>query len=338
MSKTGLYSTAWKSVGSAPGSLKSIQYVSVDTLETVAKSFLKNIKAHQESNSGFAGSSAGSYTNSVYTKDLFTKLFSKVKCFSRDIELSSTDMNVLLKYLSRDLPRLSIKDDTIKINLAATSFANIEPVSEQDRAVAALKQTIHDIAARIDGLSTRIEECDNKAKTALASKSSHGKTVARYALRSRKLAQTTQVDSFNMLANLEQTLTSIDTATSTVDIMASLKQGVGILSTLNQSVGGAEKVAELVDELQDNIADTDEISREISSLGIQVDEAEIDDEFEQLLAEENKKKNASAEQSDKKPQQALEDVLKSAPLPPKEVPSAEKDDDIADKLSSLQLE
>lgn len=338
LAKAGLYSTAWKSAGKTPGSLKAAQYVCVSVLESIAKALLEEIRVHQDTNQGFAGASSGSYTQTVYTRDLFYKLFHDIKCFGRRVQLSNLDMDVLLKYLSRDLPRISIKDDTIKVNLLATSFANIEPVSEQDRAVAALRQTVHDVVSRIEGLSARIQDCDNKAKEALASKSSNSKTVARYALRSRKLAQTTQESSFDMLANLEQTLVSIDNASSTVDIMASLRQGVTILSSLNQAVGGAEKVAELMDELHDNIGDADEIGREISSLAGNISDAELEDELEQMLVEEKQKEHASTPitESRTESETSIEDTLNSAPKPP-QTPPKSKEEDLVDQLSSLQI-
>lgn len=348
LTKTGLYSSAWKSAGNSPGSLKHMQYVSVSALETAATQLLGAIRLHQDTNQGFAGSGgAGSYTQTVYTKDLFLKLFSKISVDGRKLSFSALDLDVLLRYLSRDLPRVSVKDDTIKVNISAKSFADITPVSEQDRAVANLRQTVHDVILRIDGLSAKIEACDKNAKEALASKRSNSKTVARYALRSRKLAQTTQENALDMLANLEQTLASIDNASSTIDIMASLQQGVGILSSLNRAVGGAEKVAELVDELHDTMADTEEIGREISSLAAGVDEADLEDELEELLKEEQakeKKRNEPSKKIEAKPEEnaqispnlSVEEQLKTAPKPPQTIPKLTTED-LAEELSQIHI-
>lgn len=348
LTKTGLYSSTWKSAGNSPGSLKQMQYVSLSALETAATHLLGAIRLHQDSNQGFAGSGgAGSYTQTVYTKDLFYKLFHKISLDGHKFSFSTLDLDILLRYLSRDLPRISIKDDTIKVDISAKSFADITPVSEQDRAVANLRQTVHDVVLRIDGLSTKIEACDKNAKEALASKRSNFKTVTRYALRSRKLAQTTQESALDMLANLEQTLASIDNASSTIDIMTSLQQGVGILSSLNRAVGGAEKVAELVDELHDTMADTDEIGREIRSLAADVDEADLEDELEKMLKEELAKENKKDELSQKveaKPEEtsqigsglSVEEQLKSAPKPPQNVPKVPTED-LAEKLSQIHI-
>lgn len=348
LTKTGLYSNTWKSAGATPGSLKNEQYVVVAILETTAKALLEAVRKHQDSSHNFAGSGgAGSYTQTVYTRELFYKLFQEFTATnnhqgSSTIKISSLDLDILLIYLSRDLPRVSVKDDTIKINLNATSYADIVPVSEQDRAVANLRQTVHDVVKRIDGLSARIETCDKSAKEALAGGKSNAKIMAKYAIRSRKLAQTTQETSLDMLANLEQTLLSIDNASSTVDIMASLRKGVNILSSLNQAVGGAEKVAELVDELHDTQADTDEIGREISSLAGSVDEADLDEELEQMLAEEKAKEKAAEKPKteDTKEELSVEDQLKTAPEPPHTIPEAKVDteaDDLANQLSQVHI-
>lgn len=359
--KTGLYSSAWKSAGNTPGSLKPTQYVSVSVLETVATALLAAIKNHHDINQGFAGSGgAGSYTQTVYTKDLFYSLFSEIEIeikspknlannHNHKTKLSSLDLDVLVRYLSRDRPRLSVKGDTIKINLSATSYADISMVTEQDRAVANLRQTVHDAVLRIDGLSARIAACDTSAKEALASTRSNAKTMARYALRSRKLASTTQVSALDMLEKLEQTLMSIDNASSAVDVMASLRQGVGILASLNQAVGGAEKVAELVDELNDAMADNDEIGREISSLaGGVVDEDALEEELQQMLLEEQASKEQeevkrpSPEQEQEVEQEqeqelSVEEQLKTAPKPPQTVPESDTADLVA-QLSQIHIE
>ena len=114
--------------------------------------------------------------------------------------------------------------------------------------------------------------------------------MAKYALQSKRLAESAQVKCLDMLANLEHVLGSIDHATSHVDIVSALQSGISIVGRLNQAIGGAEKVSELMDQLRDQISESDEIGNEIAQLaGATADEQEIEDELQELEVQENAK-------------------------------------------------
>ncbi|VVT58762.1 uncharacterized protein SAPINGB_P006371 [Magnusiomyces paraingens] len=297
LSKTGFYDPNWHSaLNRVHGTLRPERYVAVSCIDTMSnllldairKDYAATSKTHHEV---ITIGTPGGYTRSVYTKELFYTLYNTLSVPPKtppyttsqrvSVNLSETDLDVLLEYLSKDKPRLVYKDDTIKIDLSAEQVSDLVPISEKDRAVANMRGTIEAVLHRVDTLSAHITVCEDKARVALAA---GRKPVARYALRSRRLAQSSQESALGMLANLETTLHSIDTATDNAGVMAALQSGIHILTNLNSEIGSVEKVAELVDELDEAVADTEEIGRQIGTLS-QVDEDLVEDELQELLQE-----------------------------------------------------
>lgn len=325
LDKSGLYSGRWVSA-ERNGTLKDEKYIVVSVLEDVASKIMRALEQDQN----------GTYTQTVYTRELFEDL-----CKSIDgLDLSPTDIDVVLVFLDRDLHQIAVKQDTIKLLTSSTSSRE---VSEQDRAVANLRQTLYDMTIRVDHLTARIDNIQQAARDAVARKHT---MRAKYALKSKRLAETAQLAALEMVSKLEQTLHSIDTSVTDAEIFAALKDGVGILTGLNQAVGGAEKVVELADELEDARSDANAIRQEIERLAgsdasAAVDEEELEEEFEQMLAEET----AAETRRDH-----VDDLLNMAPKPPKAVPeenqqkhareygSTKEEDDLRDLLENVHLQ
>lgn len=297
LEKSGLYSGRWMSC-ERNGSLKDEKYIIVSVLEDVASRIMRELEQDQN----------GTYTQTVYTRGLFQDF-----CAGIDgLDLSPTDIDVILVFLDRDLHQISVKQDTIKL-LSDGSKPLV--VTEQDRAVANLRQTLHDATNRVDHLTVRIDNILQTVRDAIARKHT---TRAKYALKSKRLAENAQLAALEMVSKLEHTLHSIDTAFTDAEIFSALKDGVGILTGLNQAVGGAEKVVELADELENALSDTDAIQQEIERLtrGTNVvDEDELEEEFEKMLEQETAAKRVG-------------DLLTSAPRPPKTVPEGNQQNEI----------
>lgn len=81
----------------------------------------------------------------------------------------------------------------------------------------------------------------------------------------------------------------IEQAADNVELVRTLEDSSKVLAELNTRVGGVEGVDKVVDELREQIDDTSEVTR-ILSEGIgaaaQVDDGEVEEEFEALLQEE----------------------------------------------------
>lgn len=355
LAKAGVYDPDWRSAeGKVSGTLRRERYVVVPCVETLATVLLAAIKkdifsARNPSRKEEEGrvthgvitvGTPGGYTRSVYTKDLFYELYSQLTIPPKtlpynksttaklELDLSSSDLDVLLQYLSKDKPRLVYKDDTIKIDLSAEQVSDLAPISEKDRAVANMRGTIDAVIRKVDALSAHISACDSKARTALASKASNSRALAKYALRSRRLAQNSQESALSMLTNLETTLYSIDSATDNAGVMTALHRGVGILASLNREIGGVEKVAELMDELDEAAADTEEIGRQIGVLAASssVNEDDVEDELQDILEQEQGRLEAHD----------LQTIMPSVPTAPPRTTTKEEED-LTSQMSKISL-
>lgn len=281
LGKTGLYQNTWQSAATTTGydnivKLKPQKYVVLPLVEKQAAQLLATINKDH---------TGGAYTTTLFTKHLFRSLLAK--------DLTTLDVDILLTYLSRDTKEIAVREDTIK-------FGPDHTITEQDRAVANLRQTYYDATKRTNKLSSQITTLTQTAKAAL---DSENRTRAKFALKSRRLAQDAQDKALELGARMEATLHAIDSAATNVEVMNALAAGVDVLSSLNSAVGGAERVAHLVDELEEASADADEIAVEINKLGAgRISEDEVDQELEDLLEQEQKKKQIK-EQKQKQEQE-----------------------------------
>lgn len=324
--KTGLYDPSWKSAqnnGKTIGTLKREKYVAISALEVVATALVSQIEKDinsssligivkgatttstdpsESSNRLYAMGTPGGYTRSIFTKQMFYATYNRVTIPPKtgpynqlsnsalEIELSNSDLDVLLVYLSKDMPKLSVKNDVIKLQIHAANNSEISAVTDKDVTYAQLKHTVGKVIQRVNDLSAQIEACDKKARSALASKGSNRQSIAKYAVKSRKMAQSSQDSALDMLGNLEKTLSSLDTAEGNSEAFKALENSVSILNSLQKEIGGVEKVTELMDRLGDEMADTEEIDKQLGSLtASKVDEDDLDEELEAMLKQEKEK-------------------------------------------------
>lgn len=313
LTKTGLWDTTWKSALKG-GALKEEKYIDLGTLESVANSALAALKDQ-----------AVSYTSSLYSRDGAAVVIKK-----SHTDLSAQDIEVVLMYLSRDRESIAMDGDYIKVFGAGVSGA----ITEKDRAVVNLKNVIAQVSDRVHRLSLRIDSDSVRAREAIKRSN---KALAKYALRSKKSVETSQTKSLEMLENLETVLTKIDEAAGQVEVVSALQSGASILADLNREVGGAERVSELMDNVREQVDETDEVGREIAALTAnQVDEADVDDELEALLRDETAEKESQKEPQKQSQKESTEDALGRLASPPTKVPETNKRseaDEAIDRLS-----
>jgi charged multivesicular body protein 7 len=267
LAKTGLWESSWRAEGPAgSGSLKREKYICINRLETIADAVWTKLE--------ILGATS-SYCRSVFTREMFYKTISLVTVVpSGTVTLSETDLECVMIFLVRDRKRMASSGNVVKLITGVLS-----EVTQKDVAVANLQATVDQVSRRTDSLSDRITVCTEKARQAL--RNGH-KPVAKYALRSRKVAESSLAKALSMLENLEQVLEKIDDASDQVEVVSALEAGADILGSLNATLGGVEKVGDLLDKLREQADETDEIAQEISSLTGAVDEDAIEDELERL--------------------------------------------------------
>ncbi|KAI4851824.1 hypothetical protein E4T45_04928 [Aureobasidium sp. EXF-8846] len=229
-----------------------------------------------------------STTSLIFSRSLFESEFAHVLDPTHDPEaaLSTTDFDILLRYLSRDKPCLSLNSSTIKMKSASESAP--QPVTQQDTDIANLRSLIKALDTQVSALTDRITTLDIAAREAVAAK----RTIqAKSALRSKKLAETTLHTRSTTLSSLEETYTAIQTAADQVAIVSAMSASANVLKSLHAEVGGTEGVEEVVDRLRNEMENVDEVGRVINEVNTsKVEEEDVDEEFAAMEKMEREKR------------------------------------------------
>ncbi|KAM3455567.1 hypothetical protein MY3296_002278 [Beauveria thailandica] len=268
------------------------QYVLLENVEAATKQFNDIMADHT------------SKFDRVFTKSQFYNTFASDLIDSQ--RLSEADMNVLLCYLSRDKGLIEYDGRIVRVK----GVGDQSGITEDDKAIASLKEVTLKVKHQADLLSARIDELELDAKKALARKN---KVSALAALRQKKAAEQTLSTRYATLNQLEETANKIEQAADNVAVVRALEASSGVLRSLNARVGTPDKVDTVMDELRERVADTEELAALLAeSTGAPVDEGEIDDELAEMERE-------ARDKEEEKQAESAKDVIDSLP----EVPTAE---------------
>ncbi|KAK4240382.1 hypothetical protein C8A03DRAFT_31518 [Achaetomium macrosporum] len=217
-------------------------------------------------------------------------------------QLSETDMEVLLKFLSRDKGAILYDGNTVKIKTPGAQ----EPaeITDQDASIAQLKELLASLTHQTALLGKRIDVLAAQAKQAVAK---NNRVAALAALRSKKLAESTLERRFATVNQLEEVAARIEQAADNAQLVRVMEASGEALRSLHAQVGGAERVEEVVGRLREQMAAADEVGSILAeSAGtVVVDEVEIDDELA-ALEDEEKRKAEEAERARREAEQANE--------------------------------
>ncbi|KAI4624370.1 hypothetical protein J4E83_004044 [Alternaria metachromatica] len=295
-SKESIYKTSWipspwqvlqwslRQVGvlgqvRAPAKMEVGNFVVVKNVEVAADEILKKMKEHV------------STADRVLSKTDFLKRFATI--LNPTAPLTTNDLDILLVFLARDKQAISHNDQTIKFK--PEHEAAPLPVTEDDVAIANLRDTLANINAQIPPLMEKIALADAAAREAVVAKQM---VRAKAALRSKKLAENALAQRSDVALQLEQVYTDLQQAADQVEIVEAMRAGAAALKGLNEKVGGAEGVQGVVDAVNEQMATTEEITNIINETDQPLDEGEIDDEFEALeKADREKREKEEAERT-----------------------------------------
>lgn len=228
----------------------------------------------------------------------FERVFSRAQ-FGREVngelELGERDLEVLLRFLSRDKRLLAYDGTTVKVGEVE------EGITEEDRSIAQLKELLDGLNHQTRILSKRVEELNATAKMAVAKQN---RVAALAALKSKKLAESTLERRFATVNQLEEVAAKLQQASDNVQIVKVMESSSEALKSLTAKTGGVERVEEVVDRLREQMAATDEIGSILAEASGReaIDEGEIDDELAALEGEEKRK----AEEKERREREARE--------------------------------
>ncbi|KAF6829884.1 snf7 family protein [Colletotrichum musicola] len=264
------------------------RFVVLKNVETTAKSLAEKVSA------------ADTRFDRTYTKSHFRKTYADTLVENRS--LSETDVDILLVFLSRDKGLVIYDGKVVKIK--GSGAEDDEPaITEEDAAVSSLKELIDDLKQQTALLSSRVDELTTTAKEAVTKKN---KVAAMAALRSKKLTESSLEKRFATLSQLEDVAARIQQARDQVQLVKVMEASAGALKGLNEKVGGAERVGDVVDALREQMGEVDEVGNLIAEANAApADEVEVDDELAEMEREEREREEA-VERARKEAQEAKE--------------------------------
>ncbi|KAJ4257475.1 hypothetical protein NW762_008599 [Fusarium torreyae] len=262
------------------------QYVVVKNVEAAAKE-LGNLMADKASR-----------FDRVFSKTQFQKAFSAA--LVKNQRLTDADLEVLLKFLSRDKGVIEYDGNTIRIKGSGEQGG----ITEEDAAIASLKELTENLKRQTDLLNTRIDELSETAKSAVTRKN---RTAALAALKSKKIAESSLATRYATLNQLEEVAAKLEQAADNVQIVNVMEASSGALASLNAQVGGADRVDTVMAQLREQTTATDEVSAILAeSTGEVVDEGALDDELEAMEAQEREKEEEETKRKETEEQKTRE--------------------------------
>lgn len=316
-SQTSIYKQSWvpsisglaqwalqKLLGSPdPDKLPVGDFVVLKNVEVAANEILKRMKEQTHT----------STADRILSRTTFLKRFSRV--LNPAAPLTANDLNVLLLHMCRDKQALAFNAQTIKFR--AETETELTPVSEEDTALANLRDAADKVNAQLPALQEKIAEAELDAREAVRAKHT---IRAKAALKSKKLAEHALAERSHIALELEEAFMGLQRAADQVHIVEAMKAGAEAMKGLHEKVGGVEGVQNVMDEVREQTATVDEITSIINESATAVDEGELDEEFEAL---------EKAERERKEKEEAEKTAARLAEL--EEVEKARKDKEAAQK-------
>ncbi|RKL01952.1 hypothetical protein BFJ71_g4831 [Fusarium oxysporum] len=263
------------------------QYVIVKNMEAAAKE-LGDLMAEKVSR-----------FDRVFSRAQFQKAFSAA--LVKGQHLTDSDLDVLLKFLSRDKEVIEYDGKTIRIKGSEEQSG----ITKEDAAIASLKELTESLKHQADLLNTRIDELSQTAKDAVTKKN-HVAALA--ALKSKKIAETSLATRYATLNQLEEVSAKLEQAADNVQLVNVMEASSGALASLNAQVGGAGRIDAVMDRLREQSSATDEVSAILAeSTGEVIDETALDDELEAIEAQEREKEEEKTKSKEAEEQKARDE-------------------------------
>ncbi|KAJ4040464.1 hypothetical protein NW761_009855 [Fusarium oxysporum] len=263
------------------------QYVIVKNMEAAAKE-LGDLMAEKVSR-----------FDRVFSRAQFQKAFSAA--LVKGQHLTDSDLDVLLKFLSRDKEVIEYDGKTIRIKGSGEQSG----ITKEDAAIASLKELTESLKHQADLLNTRIDELSQTAKDAVTKKN---RVAALAALKSKKIAETSLATRYATLNQLEEVSAKLEQAADNVQLVNVMEASSGALASLNAQVGGAERIDAVMDRLREQSSATDEVSAILAeSTGEIIDETALDDELEAMEAQEREKEEEKTKSKEAEEQKARDE-------------------------------
>lgn len=306
-------------------SIPTDTFAIVPNLESAARAFQSRIAISEAAASVTASPFERTFSRAHFEctfRDVLSEEGDRVKKDIQRMEVakflsSSEDMDVFLKFLSRDKGLIVTDGRVVRILASSTTDVSWE-ITEEDYAIASLRDLMLNLEHQISMLEARFDSLDTEARAAVARRNM-AKALA--ILKSKKHTECLLKARYATLAQLHEVARKLEQAADQVQLIRVMQSSASALHSLNKRTGGADHVVDVLNDLREQMGEVDEIGRITTDLGpatVVVDEDEIDDELEALERDKQEKEEEEREKrnvEEGKKAKALEERLAEAEPP-----------------------
>ncbi|TKY87841.1 hypothetical protein EX895_003422 [Sporisorium graminicola] len=226
---------------------------------------------------------------------------------------SARDADLVLTYLSRDhSPRLAVRQSGI-IKLSGSEAEPVDPITDEDRSVIAVKETLRKLDLQITSLEARIAHRNTQIREALRSPSN--KVQAASYLRSRKALEEVLAKRTGIRDTLSGVVAKIEQAKTDVDVMRAYKASSDVLrSVLRSDELQVDNVDKVMDGLAEVVAEQREVDEamRVGAGGAVVEEVDEDEIMDELRVLEAEKRQEEERENQRDEQAKKEDIEREA--------------------------
>lgn len=247
------------------GALKEEHYLAWDILKPSCETIFKRlVKATDD----------GTHSSRLFDRKTLLEEIRRIEDGFTDLDLS-----IFIIFFTRDVPRITVSEDYIKLDDS--------PITAEDIGIVNIKANIRSLTKRTEALQHKIAEIPPRVKACLSDKPRAKSLLALKRTYSQSLDTASAT-----LHQLTTVLVKIDDAYSNTSVVEALERSLGILKELNSKVD-LDHIDEVKEELDEQIARTDEVGELLGESSVNVDE-----EFEQMLAEEKREEKEKKREDD----------------------------------------
>jgi len=196
---------------------------------------------------------------------------------SSSIYCSNLDLRVLIKYMERDRG-VAVTDGKV-VKLEHIEDEKMNAITEEERGIVNVKDTYARLESQVEEIEKRIKERQAKVETALREKK---REQALSYLRSRKMLDELLEKRTRSMETLHGVLIKIEQAANDVEIVKAYEMSTTSLKALLSNAKlQPEHIEASMDQMQETLADADEVRRavEMGNEGMRraAGEEELDD-------------------------------------------------------------
>ncbi|CAA22351.1 ESCRT III complex subunit, nuclear envelope specific subunit Cmp7 [Schizosaccharomyces pombe] len=228
-----------------------------------------------------------SYTSAIYTWDFFQDTFGSL--YWEEGKLNKDEMECLLNWMCYQKHVLIFDSKIIKFLPNSQIDAQLASIDKSiDGSVADLIQARASIAQRSEFLNEELEQLSQVLNQAVKKGE---KTIAITYLRRKKILSKDLERKVSSRLQLDTIISNIDNAVDNKILLIAMSSGSEALDAILAQMGGTEKVEDVLENVNDTLARSEEIDATIQTYNpqnIDLEDEAVEKEWQDLVAEEQK--------------------------------------------------